>query len=70
MTPKEKAKELYNKFNCHVSQRDFFGDNVEHTNTKKCVLIAVDEMLNYLKVDGFSTQIDYWIEVKQEIEDL
>lgn len=34
MTPKEKAKELYNKFNPHVLQLDFFGDDVEKQNQR------------------------------------
>jgi hypothetical protein len=36
----------------------------------QCALIAVDEILNYLKTDGFSIQINYWQEVKQEIINL
>ena len=77
MTPKEKAKDLYNKFNCHVSQRDFFGDNVEHTNTKECVLIAVNELIesHLLLTTTHESEPSircktYWKQVKQEIENL
>jgi hypothetical protein len=68
MTPKEKAKELVDKFDKAVNT---------HTNTplKKCALIAVDEILN-LMIKEFkwdikhNGNIDYWREVKQEIEDI
>jgi hypothetical protein len=67
MTPKEKALELYNKFNPHVEERNFFGDNVEHINTKECVLIAVDEIYSNCTD---SSKNDYWIEVKNELDNL
>jgi hypothetical protein len=72
MTPKEKAKELLNKFSVHTKA---FNDNsgwiIDINSTKQCALIAVDEILHN---DGF-TQFDqylteYWQEVKQEIENL
>jgi hypothetical protein len=53
MTPKEKAKELFDKFGC----------------SKQYALIAVDEILNNNKIlfeDVLNDQ--YWQEVKQEIE--
>lgn len=59
MNPKEKAQELFNKiFNVT-------GLTIE---AKQCALIAVDEILSvvwYVPVD-----IEYWTEVKQEIEKL
>ena len=63
MTPKEKAKELINKFKLSTSANTKINIYV----AKQCALIAVDEMINYLNLNGFSTQIDYWQEVKQEI---
>ena len=76
MTPKEKAKELVDKFRLHVLEKDFFGDSVEHDNAKQCALIAVDEILaskpnEVYKI--YSTWIPastYWIEVKTQIEKL
>ena len=59
MTPKEKAKELYNNFSdkCMCFERG-----------KQCALIAVDEIL---KNDyGAKSQMNYWQEVKQEINNL
>ena len=68
MTPKEKAKELYNKFNPFVAMTDFYGDNVEHRFTKQCALIAVDEILNCYNWP--SSELEYYQEVKSEIEKL
>jgi hypothetical protein len=63
MTPKEKAKELVDKYMCYAQ------------NAKECALIAVDEIAKCTKYenqkfdnDRFSE--DYWKEVKQEIEKL
>lgn len=76
MTPKEKAEELYNKFNPHVLEKDFFGNNVEHNKTKQCALIACDEIIEteilidedvYVETPSY---LQYWKEVKQEIEKL
>lgn len=66
MTPKEKAKELVDKYS--------FVEIQHYTSmfeVKQCALIAVDEILNN---DGF-TQFDiylteYWQQVKQEIINL
>jgi hypothetical protein len=63
MTPKEKAKELVDKFTVIGLQQRNEGI--------QCALIAVDEIINVtagLKgwIDGFQ----YWEEVKEEIEKL
>ena len=74
MTPKEKAKEIYNKMLNNID-----GYNVElEISAKECALIAVDEIISYLlKIKdehGFliisKNKIAYWQEVKQEIEKL
>jgi methionine synthase II (cobalamin-independent) len=69
MTPKEKAEELFDKYDSFLYKE---YDNLE---AKKCALIAVDEILNELFemaiVTGSSyvhKHIDYYQEVKQEIE--
>jgi|688.fasta_scaffold407513_4 hypothetical protein len=77
MTPKEKAKELVEKimlkmppeiipteFGCDIKLKGYTKNAIQ------CTLIAVDEVINYLEVDGFSTQINYWREVKQDLEKL
>jgi hypothetical protein len=62
MTPKEKARELFDKYQIAGSQ--WYVDT-----TKKYVLITVDEILQSGKdVDEFADS--YWLQVKQEIENL
>jgi hypothetical protein len=67
MTPKEKANELANKM---YKGSPFDKTKEEHILeceiAKRCVLIAVDEII--YAVEGKYDQ--YWIEVKQEIEKL
>lgn len=79
MTPKEKAKELVDKFSKHADT--YHNGNFE--NSKKCALIAVDEIISDL-FDSFSVcdglhphargliggMIINWKEIKQEIEKL
>jgi hypothetical protein len=62
MTAKEKAAELFNKF------ENTLPDAVEVSkhHIVQCVLIAVDEIL--ISVEG--KYDEYWQEVKQEIEKL
>ena len=63
MTPKEKAKELVEKYFDEV-----VGDcDLGWSRAKKCALIAVDE----LKLNAHNNYMDnYWQQVKQEIEKL
>ena len=73
MTPKEKAIELYNKF-YNTSSHPHHVESRKN-NAKQCALIAVDEILQVLQ-KGHPTDlvlipmdmIDYWLEVKREIE--
>ena len=61
MTPKEKAKELFNKLYMAIPS-DEMGkcDNA----AKQCALIAVEEIL---KTNPYKAR-NYWQEVKKEIE--
>jgi len=64
MTPKEKAKELI---------RQFYS--VGAVECKQCALIAVDEILNMSKIasirrDEIYMELEFFIEVKQEIKKL
>ena len=59
MTPKEKAKELIDKYNPYC-----------YHEKNQCASIVVDEVLNYSKAHGFIQLTEYWKEVKQEIEKL
>lgn len=63
MTPKEKAKELVNKY--WITDFDIYEEEC-----KKCALIAVDEILNAINPFGQMLGKEYWQEVKQEIEKL
>jgi hypothetical protein len=78
MTPKEKAKELYNKF-YNTSSHPHHIESRKN-NAIKCALIAVDEMIEVYvsacvamgmsKEDAEKKQSEYLQEVKQEIEKL
>jgi hypothetical protein len=80
MTPKEKAEELFWKYRPIIAGKQFVTDLVLMTEakelTKQCALIAVDEILNIKPnnpfiVNGYyKAPIQYWREVKQEIEKL
>ena len=82
MTPKEKAIELVDKFNNHTVKELVYlknGKVIEgKTEAKQCALIAVDEMINYFSKELFMmaypeiaiSELEYWQEVKQEIENL
>jgi hypothetical protein len=69
MTPKEKAEEFIEKFVRYTPAEEEF----EYPYAKQCALIAVDEILNLIgqySIEPFIFDIDYWEEVKQEIEKL
>ena len=63
MTPKEKAKELFNKMFC--SSR-----SIEVEQAKKCALIAVDELIYETQFEVPNIRQRWWQEVKTEIEKL
>ena len=70
MSPKEKAEERVNKY------FKLFEDNTGHWNilcAKYCALAEINEILNVISentIEPFVFDIDYWQEVKQEIEKL
>jgi len=68
MKPKEKAEELVKKFRLYLGT-DAVGEEyfTSDLDAKRCALIAVDEILSILFQHH---EIDYWKEVKQEIEKL
>lgn len=71
MTPKEKAKELFNKYYSYLKS-NLMDDKEAIEDAKHCTLIAVDEIIKELteeispSVHGFRHK--YWQKVKQEIE--
>jgi hypothetical protein len=73
MTPKEKAKELIRKFT--IIADDSNGMYYMSITTKEKALIAVDEIINSNPHSNpFNTSVystmEYWLEVKSEIEKL
>lgn len=83
MTPKEKAKQLFDNFYSITPLDADFSDSVDEANrkilsdrkhAKQCALIAVDEIINNDKnmMRGLSENLhdEYWQEVKKEICDL
>lgn len=75
MTPKEKAFELINKmFGLDLEDITKF-DYIDHVAAKHFALIAVDEIISLSKIasirrDKVYMELEYWKEVKQEIESL
>jgi hypothetical protein len=72
MTPKEKAEELYSTYRYVLSLPNApLGENKD-VLAKQCALIAVDETLRALHFNVWTNvdEINYWKEVKQEIEQL
>lgn len=75
MTPKEKAKELVDKFSEYahtefVYNRGGYQAESQFQNAKQCALIAVNEIWNELESARVFEEYNYWQEVKQEIENL
>ena len=69
MTPKEKAKELYDM---HKTLFKHYDANPRlniglHEYFKQCAIITVDEILNELDLQNHLLR-SYWYDVKQEIE--
>ena len=69
MTPKEKAKELVEKYAYHL----WIGSVCDYDKAKECALIAVDEILNLIVgiYDyDYNSLNPYWQGVKEEIKKL
>ena len=76
MTPKEKARELFDKYCFAIRTEEQIGAYWTNViNAKECALIAVDEIIkanphsNPFNTDVVST-MKYWNEVRHEIEKL
>ena len=76
LTPKQKAKELYNLFSKHAKYWDCYNDApLEINHVKQCALIAVDEIINSLEnygkesdeLQNMENDFRYWQEVKEEL---
>jgi hypothetical protein len=71
MTPKEKAIELFDKFELSFAGVISADEDWEALG-KQCALIAVDEVIEALHEHHWQNRliIDYWQEVKNELEKL
>jgi hypothetical protein len=79
-TPKEKAKELFKKFSRRTKFLDEFKgwiEIVDSSHAKQFALVAVDEIIDILEINGFTLQeyhdkgtLEYWIHVKDELKNL
>jgi hypothetical protein len=74
MTPKEKAKELVDKFIEHTMDWDILDGYVDDMlRAKQCAFIAVDEMIEQQQMQFENmlwSCVEYWKDVKHEIEKL
>lgn len=78
MTPKEKAQYLVDKFTPHAyGVWDRYGSKEEKYHSKQCALIAINEMIKIaqdyevaVNVEPQFGYLQYWLDVKQEIEKL
>ena len=64
MTPKEKAKEIYEKL--YFVKVNTVGGWMFKESAKQCALICVDEIL-MSQHNVWENTIEYWQDVKQEI---
>ena len=74
MTPKEKAKEFYLKYHYTIENTldKKYSKNDEKFLIKQLAFIAIDGILSLFKYyeSDWSLTINYWTEVKKEIEKL
>ena len=69
MTPREKADELYSKYD-DLLNKDFGNPIVFDNQLKQCALIAVDELIYETHFEVPNIRQRWWQEVKKEIENL
>ena len=67
MNPKEKAEKLFYEMSYNSYDEDH---NCSHYVARNCSLIAVDAILTVAKEIATKESINYWKEVKKEIEKL
>ena len=78
LTPKQKAKELVNKYIPHIAGADRYNSTLgiyDKHISKQCALIAVDEIINSLEnygkesdeLQNMENDFRYWQEVKEEL---
>lgn len=72
MSPKDKAKELVEKFHEHsYNPSPYFNTSEEGSHDKQCALLCVEEIIKVCLFLGTADyRIPYWNDVKKEIENL
>jgi len=73
MTPKEKAEQLIDKFSERrklLTETKGWIIHVDSSKAKGHALTAVDEILNINSVDKDFSLSFYWLDVKDEIQNL
>jgi hypothetical protein len=70
MIPKEKAIELIDKFQELNRSKISDYSRIEFPTAKQCALIAVDEILDALDKSLIDADIEWFKQVKEEIEKL
>jgi hypothetical protein len=84
MTPMKKARELVDKFRANTTYNNIaWGEEhgaETHNRAKRCAIIAIDEIMTFVPYgaiketvspyDGAELSMDYWQEVKDEINKL
>jgi len=75
ITPKQKAKDIFDKMEVDVNNYNSNYPTYSNKQAKECSLILVIEIIEELKefdtMDGYSAaRIDFWTEVKAELETL
>ena len=73
MTPKEKAKDLIDKFSTRLKVLHELEGWVIHIDSSKAkghALTAVDEIIEQCYKNGINYSYNFWQEVKKEIEKL
>lgn len=81
MKPKKKAEQLFNKINIHIPINASFKDSADeaswkiekdHISTKKIALIIINEIIisHEMSINCEDIVLNYWKEVKQELEKL
>jgi hypothetical protein len=71
-SPKEKAKELFDEYHNLIQEigGELGQEILVSILAKNCALIAVDEILRIRSVNKDDILSNYWLEVKQEINNL
>lgn len=71
MTPKEKAKELVEKFRYDVKREYPWMDELYDFEAKQCATILVNEIIEAVLSNDWSDPLmPFWESVKEEIEKL